>query len=326
VADHARTGARLTLGRALRWLRRRWLGPRAYLPETWSTEERIRHLERVVEHLSWQSGRQAQIIRHLLAPVVAELPAVARTRGSFDFQWAEIPTGEAMLANPAFRAAAPGNVCRFTGLAAEWFRDKTVFDVGCGMGRYSWALCELGARVLSLDQSESGLRQTREACAGFPGHRTARLDLLRPIELGEQADLVWSFGVLHHTGDTRGAFMRIAPLVKPGGYLYVMIYGEPRPLFDGDFDELNEYERWRARTQNLPPGETLAVIRRAMAAGEFAVSGDALVHGYFDAIAPPINDLHSFDEVESWFLDAGFADIRRTVEARNHHVIGRRSP
>jgi hypothetical protein len=49
------------------------------------------------------------------------------------------------------------------------------------------------------------------------------------------------------------------------------------------------------------------------------------VHGYFDAISPPINDLHSFEELESWLIEAGFRDITRTMNARNHHVIGRRT-
>jgi SAM-dependent methyltransferase len=313
------------LRRVVSKLRRMWYGA-GYTREKWSREERIAYLESVVEYLTWQASNQAVTLRHLAAPNVSTLPAVRRTKESFDFQWAEIPTGAGMLEHPAFRAVATANVTRFTGLPAEWFRGRRVFDVGCGMGRYSWALCQLGAEVLSLDQSDHGLRQTAEACRAFPTHRTQRIDLLEPIALAEQADLVWSFGVLHHTGDTARAFRHVAPLVKPGGYLYVMIYGEPRPGVGADFDEISLYEDWRHRTANLDLNGKLAAIRRGMAAGEFPVQGDEYVHGYFDAIAPPINDLHTFREIESWMLDAGFVDIRQTVESRNLHVIGRRAP
>ena len=62
-----------------------------------------------------------------------------------------------------------------------------------------------------------------------------------------------------------------------------------------------------------------------MAAGGFQVTGDEYVHGYFDAIAPPINDLHTFEEIEGWLIEAGFVDIKRTVPSRNIHVIGRKA-
>jgi SAM-dependent methyltransferase len=309
--------------RVNRRVRRWWYGHR-YTPAHWSREDRIGYLEEAVEYLHWQTTSQAALLRHLIGPEVNQLPAVRRTRASFDFQWADIPTGHSMLDNPEFRARAAGYVTQFTGLPAEWFKGKRVIDVGCGMGRYSWALSTLGAHVVSLDQSEHGLQRTREACKAYPEHRAIKIDLLGKLPDIEPADLVWSFGVLHHTGDTYRAFQNVVPLVKPGGYLYLMIYGEPRPHEREDFAELNEYERWRHRTANLDLTGKLAAIRRGMAAREFRVSGDEHVHGYFDAISPPINDLHSFEELEGWLLDSGFHNITRTVDARNIHVIAQR--
>lgn len=311
--------------RALRKARRAWHGSN-YTPEKWSREERIVYLEEVVEYLSWTCTRQAALLRHVSAPIVPDLPSVKQTKASFDFQWADVPTGHAMLADPAFRAEATSFVCQFTGLPADWFPGKRVIDVGCGNGRYSWALCQLGATVLSLDQSEHGLQSTADACRDFPSHRVLKVDLLKPIPGIPPADLVWSFGVLHHTGDTYGAFQNVQALVAPGGLLYLMLYGEPRPFVLDDYLEINEYEQWRHRTANLPLGDKLKAIRAGMAAGEFRVEGEAYVHGYFDAIAPAINDLHTFTEIESWMLEAGFVDIKRTLASRNLHVIGRKRP
>ena len=301
-----------------------WWGER-YTYDKWSRAQRLEYLEQVVEYLTWESSRHSALLRHLAAPIVEELPAVRNTKASFDYQWAEIPGGAAMLDAPEFRAQATALVTQFTRLPAAWFRGKRIIDVGCGNGRFSWALCELGAEVLSLDQSEHGLRRTAEACRAFPSHRTMQVDLLKPLPIDASADLVWSFGVLHHTGDTYRAFRNVAPLVKPAGYLYLMIYGEPRRHVVDDFAELNEYEYWRHRTTNLTLPEKLAAIRQGMNAGEFRTAGEAAVHGYFDAISPPINDLHTFEELESWLIEAGFQDITRTMNARNHHVIGRRA-
>ena len=309
--------------RAERKLRRWWYGD-AYGPGQWSRAERMAYLEEAVEYLLWQTSNQAATLRHLAGPRMGEMPAATRTKDSFDFQWADIPTGHSMLANPEFRAGAANYVTQFTGLPASWFKGKRVIDVGCGMGRYSWALCTLGAEVVSLDQSEHGLQRTRDACRDFPSHQAVRIDLLGQLPPLDPADLVWSFGVLHHTGDTYRAFRNVVPLVKPGGYLYLMIYGEPRAHVTEDFAEINEYERWRHRTANLSLGGKLEAIRRGMKHGEFRVPGDEHVHGYFDAISPPINDLHTFEEIEGWLIDAGFHDIKRTIESRNIHVIAQR--
>jgi SAM-dependent methyltransferase len=313
------------LQRALRKARRAWYGA-GYTREQWSREERIVYLEQVVDYLSWQCTRQADLLRHVSAPIVPDLPSVRQTKASFDYQWADIPTGHAMLADPAFRAEATALVCRYTGLSPDWFPGKRVIDAGCGNGRFSWALCQLGATVVSLDQSDHGLQSTADACRDFPSHRVVKVDLLKPLPEIPAADLVWSFGVLHHTGDTYGAFKRVQALVAPGGILYLMLYGEPRAFVLDDYQEINEYEEWRRRTANLPLPEKLRSIRAGMAAGEFRVEGDQFVHGYFDAIAPAINDLHTFEEVESWLLESGFVEIKRTLPSRNLHITGRKRP
>jgi SAM-dependent methyltransferase len=288
-------------------------------------EGRIAYLEEVVRHLDFQVAGQASLLRHLAGPHMQDLPEVRATRASFDFQWAELPKGRYMLENEQFRAEAPGYVQEFTGLPADWFRGKSVLDAGCGLGRYSWALCQLGARVTSIDQSASGLQRTAEACRDYPGHRTVQVDLLQPLPLDESFDLVWSFGVLHHTGDTYRAFTHVAQWVKPDGYLYVMVYGKPREGHRDDYAEINEYDEWRQRTRNLALRDKLTAVRAHMRDGGFRVAGEEHVHGYFDAIAPPINDLYTFPEVEAWFQEAGFTSIRQTVNTRNLHIIGRRT-
>src|SRR5262245_49212750 len=111
----------LTLGRRIvRRIRRAWFGPSGYLPQTWDPEERMAYLERVVDYLTWQTSNQARLLRYLAAPVIRDLPIVAETKASFDFQWAEIPTGRYMFEDDRFRAEAPGYVCQFTSMAAEW--------------------------------------------------------------------------------------------------------------------------------------------------------------------------------------------------------------
>jgi len=39
-------------------------------------------------------------------------------------------------------------------------------------------------------------------------------------------DVVYSIGVLHHTPDAKGAFERIQPMVKPGGFFSIFMHGQ----------------------------------------------------------------------------------------------------
>lgn len=278
----------------------------------------------MTEWLYYENSRLSALVRHLSAPVINTLPDASQTRGSFDFQWDSIPLGRWSLDHPEFRKEATDYVLQFTGLPESWFTGKSVIDVGCGAGRYSWAMSKLGANVLSVDQSAHGLEKTAEVCREFPGHRTKQVDLLKPLDLDETFDMVWSFGVLHHTGDTYGAFCRVAPLVRPGGYLFLMLYGEPRLDQPDDFAEVAEYDLWRRRTRNMTLVERLRAIREGMDAHQFRAHGDLLIEGYFDAISPRINDLYTFDEIENWLLSHGFSHIRRTVDTRNHIVVARK--
>lgn len=287
-------------------------------------QQKVNDLEKVVRYLEYENSRLSSLMRYIAAPVIQDLPVTRQTRQSFDFQWDKIPEGRFMLSNKEFRKEAPGYVCQFTSLPKEWFKNKRVVDVGCGLGRYSWALCTLGAEVLSLDQSEHGLRRTQEACKEFPAHRTMQIDLLKPLPIDETFDLVWCFGVLHHTGDTYTAFKNIIPFVRQGGYLFLMIYGEPRKGIASDYAAVNEYEYWRRKTRNMNFAEKVEAITRGMEERAFAVYGKEHIHGYFDAISPTINDLYSWEEIEGWLVEENFREIKRTVDNRNHHIIARK--
>ena len=167
-------------------------------------KNRVDNLEEIIDFLLYENSRLSETVRELKAQSIDRFADAPQTRDSFDFQWEKLPTGRYNLDNPEFREEAAAYVCQFTGMTPEWFAGKKVVDVGCGAGRYSWAMCTMGAEVLSLDHSKHGLKRARDACQEFPSHRTEQIDLTGPLSIDETFDLVWCYGVLHHTGDTRG--------------------------------------------------------------------------------------------------------------------------
>jgi SAM-dependent methyltransferase len=237
-----------------------------------------------------------------------------QTKASFDYQWEHMPTGRALPSDPAFMAGLEAHLCDITGLPKEWFAGKRVVDIGCGIGRYSYGLLKLGASVTSCDQSEAALRRTAELCAEFRDrHALKRIDLLDWSEPGD-FDLAFSFGVVHHTGNTYLATENVCRKVRPGGRLFLMIYGVPetRPALQ----EVNEYERIAAEVRDLSFDARKALLLKRF--------GPDAAHGWFDAVSPRINDRLTFEEIHDLLSELGFVKIARTVEARNHHVIAER--
>lgn len=105
-------------------------------------------------------------------------------------------------------------------------------DVGCGSGLFSLAALRLGAKAIyAFDYDDDSVRTTRallERCAPSGGWTVERGDVLDPgyvRSLGE-ADVVYSWGVLHHTGNMAEAWANVATLVAPTGRLFISIYND----------------------------------------------------------------------------------------------------
>jgi 2-polyprenyl-3-methyl-5-hydroxy-6-metoxy-1,4-benzoquinol methylase len=115
-------------------------------------------------------------------------------------------------------------------LNVETLAGKTFLDVGSGSGLFSLAARLLGARVHSFDFDPQSVACTAELKRRyFPGDDAwvvesgSVLDADYLSRLG-QFDVVYSWGVLHHTGRMWEALDNVVPLVKDTGTLFISIY------------------------------------------------------------------------------------------------------
>jgi ubiquinone/menaquinone biosynthesis C-methylase UbiE len=106
----------------------------------------------------------------------------------------------------------------------DWAKKK-VLEVGCGLGTDLLQFARGGANVSAIDLTEKGVSLTRQRLMlyGFTGD--IRVGDSENLPFPDNTfDLVYSWGVIHHTTDTPRAAREIVRICKPGGRVLVMIY------------------------------------------------------------------------------------------------------
>lgn len=106
---------------------------------------------------------------------------------------------------------------------------KKFLDIGCGSGLHALAALSLGAAsVTAFDIDENSVSTAQELLAKLAPGATWTANMasvfdLTPEQIGT-FDVVYSWGVLHHTGDMWRAIEKASKLVSPGGQFAIAIY------------------------------------------------------------------------------------------------------
>ena len=115
-------------------------------------------------------------------------------------------------------------------LGTKSLAEKTFLDVGSGSGLFSLAAKNLGAKVLSFDFDQSSVWCTSELKERFYKKdndwkvlQGSVLDKEFLASLGK-FDYVYSWGVLHHSGNMWKALDNVIDLVKDEGILFIALY------------------------------------------------------------------------------------------------------
>ncbi|GLD95249.1 hypothetical protein PINS_up003893 [Pythium insidiosum] len=103
-------------------------------------------------------------------------------------------------------------------------RPFRVADVGCGGGILSEALCRIGGNMVSVDPGADNIAAAKRHAAQHEvtkhiDYRCCTSDDL--VAAGEQFDIVCSLEVIEHVSDPQAFVATLAPLVKPGGMLFL---------------------------------------------------------------------------------------------------------
>ncbi len=117
-------------------------------------------------------------------------------------------------------------------LMTDTLRGKTFLDIGSGSGLFSLAARNLGANVHSFDHDPLSVACTAELRSRYhpddPDWSIEEGSILneRFIASLKSYDIVYAWGVLHHTGNMWAALAHSASLVKQKGILFIAIYND----------------------------------------------------------------------------------------------------
>lgn len=114
-------------------------------------------------------------------------------------------------------------------LRVDSLEGKSFFDVGCGSGIHALAALRMGAsRVVAVDIDPDSVAATKGVLARHAPGRDADVRLASVFDLNLSDhfgfDVVYSWGVLHHTGRMQDAMQRAAALVRGGGLFAFALY------------------------------------------------------------------------------------------------------
>ena len=154
-------------------------------------------------------------------------------------------------------------------LEVENLAGRSFLDIGSGSGLFSLAARRLGARVHSFDYDPQSVATTRELKrryfpddAGWTVEEGSALDREYIESLGK-FDVVYSWGVLHHTGDMWRALENASLPVADGGRLFIAIYN----------DQGGKSKRWRKVKQVYSSGTLGKSLVSVLFIPRFVLSG-----------------------------------------------------
>lgn len=143
-------------------------------------------------------------------------------------------------------------------LHVDHLQGRSFLDVGSGSGLFSLAARRLGARVRSFDYDPRSVACTRELRNRyFPDDLNWTIEEASVLDETFMAsigtfDVVYSWGVLHHTGALHRALGNVLPTVAQGGQLFVAIYN--------DQGVVSRYWQWVKRVYNRGHAHRIATV------------------------------------------------------------------
>jgi SAM-dependent methyltransferase len=182
----------------------------------------------------------------VLYPIVRGVPRFVASDayvGSFSYEWNRWNTVQLDSANGGHESE--DTFREKTGFTSAELKGKLVLDVGCGAGRFLDVVSQWGGTAIGVDLSFA-VDAAHRTLGARPGVSVVQADVNRLPFRPQTFDAIFSLGVLHHSRDTREAFLHLPPLLKDDGEIAVWLYYYTDQLYNLASDA------WRLLLRPLP--------------------------------------------------------------------------
>lgn len=250
--------------------------------------------------------------------LVVELKDYKKTEKSFSVEWGILKKDKTPNLNKVRT-----NFLKDLNIEKDDAKNKFILEAGCGRGYVGIALSELVGKngmFVGLDMSESIFRANQrkyQLTKNTESIQFIRGNIDKPPFKERTFDIIYSFGVLHHTPDTYNSFKSLVPLLKKNGKFYLGVYRKDRR---DDTRIVSFIYGSREFVNKLPLPAIYAIC--------FILAPFAKVYAYFNTItgrrpafnktlkefmwslfdhfSPQYVHRHTIEEVEKWFKEQGF--------------------
>lgn len=184
-------------------------------------------------------------------------------------------------------------------------KGASVLDAGCGGGAATYTMLKEGAeKATAIDLSGRALAHCERLVRTYAHDRLDRLEVHRASLLEmpfEDAtfDLVYSAGVVHHTEDPNVALSELLRVLKPGGKLWIGLYGSGGLLGNVLIPAA------RAVNGVVPKGFTQRVL-------DLVRMPPLRKYEVLDAMYVPYRYEYTAQEAEAWLTSRGLTELFRT--------------
>lgn len=213
----------------------------------------------------------------------------------------------------------------------EQLPELNVLEVGLGRGEWACGLATYAHSYTGLDYSEKTIEYVRQELASPALQKKVSLKygtvLALPFEISSY-DAAYCIGVLHHTSDAEQGFRELLRVLKPGGTLNMMLYGQvqPRNVIRDTVFYISKLGRW---AEELILKLVLQIEKWHLPDAWF-FNADGNIVLYKDWYFAPIQSHHTIRQISKWAQQEGavvtycFLDpYRNTLKRHQRWAFGK---
>jgi 2-polyprenyl-6-hydroxyphenyl methylase/3-demethylubiquinone-9 3-methyltransferase len=194
----------------------------------------------------------------------------------------------------------------------EGVKGKKILDGGSGSGVISVGLALLGADVTGVDITPQCVENGRKNAEQSGVQCRFLCKDLTDFDLGDDRfDIVYSWGVIHHSEDASRCFSNLAKHLKPGGEMILAVYLKTRLSWFWNFSRVfyQKTPKWFQaifRTIGSWFLNSVDLIKKLIfGKSRYMMRGTNNKELINDWFGVPHRTFHSYDEVFQWFHENG---------------------